>query len=314
MRVSLAALVALLATPAFGEPPKVVVDIAPVHALVAQVMEGVETPQLLLDQGDNPHSVQLKPSQARMLAGADLVIWVGPELSPWLEDIVEMEADDSIALTAHPATYLREFAQPDMDHAHADEADHDHAQDEHAEDAQGGHTHSGVDPHVWLTTRNARAWIDVFADTLAERDPDNADTYRANASRAKDGINALDAEIESRLAAHQGAEIVTFHDAFGYFAEEFGIKIAGAVRPGDASAPSAAALAQLKALVADHGVECAFAEPGHDPGLLDAIAGATGLRIGLLDPTGALQPVGPGHYTATLTAVAEAIAGCLEEE
>lgn len=354
MRFSVALLPALLGAPAFAEPPQVVVDIAPVHALLSQVMEGVATPDLLLQQGDNPHAVQLKPSQARMLANADLVIWVGPELSPWLEDIVELEANDSIALTAHPATHLRAFGEgheehahdegdaheeadhedhddhahgeeghedhADMDHdehdhdEHMEELDHDHADEAHAEDGHEGHDHTGTDPHVWLTTENARAWIDLFADTLSERDPDNAEAYRTNAADALVGIDALDAHIESRLAGHQGAEIVTFHDSYQYFAEEFGLVIAGSVRPGDASTPSAAALSELKELVAEHGVECAFAEPAHDPALLDAIAGGTGLRIGLLDPTGTLQPLGQDLYAGMMTAAAEAIADCLEGE
>jgi zinc transport system substrate-binding protein len=284
-----------------------------------------------------------------MLAAADLLIWVGPDLSPWLEGIVGTQVDDHIALTVHAATHLRTFrqagaAEEDRAHdndAHAqddetrdDGADHDghahdeagrddHADMEHedqhdtdhdepAEEAHAGHAHTGVDPHVWLSTENARAWLGVFADTLAERDPDNAAAYRANAAEATAELYALDAQIESRLAAHLGAEIVTFHESFGYFAEQFGIEVAGSVRSGDASAPSAAAMDKLRNLVADHGIECAFAEPAFDPGLLDAIAGGTGLRIGTLDPTGALLPTGPGHYTATLTGIAEAIADCLE--
>ena len=68
----------------------------------------------------------------------------------------------------------------------------------------------------------------------------------------------------------------------------------------------------LRDLVAEHGVSCAFAEPAYDPGLLDAIAGGTGLRIGTLDPTGSTQPVGPGQYAATLEGIAVSIADCLE--
>lgn len=319
MRFSIALLptliTGLIAAPALAEPPQVVADIAPVHALLSQVMEGVATPQLLLEQNADPHAVQLRPSQARMLAGADLLVWVGPELSPWLEGIVETEGTEALALTAHAATHLRAFgAVEEDDHDHADEAtaeeaDHDHeegAEDEH------GHVHTGVDPHAWLSTENARAWVGLFADTLAARDPENAALYRANADKARAELDALDAEIRARLAAHRGAEIVTFHEAFGYFVDEFGIEVVGSVRPGDASAPSAAAVDALRDLVAEHGVECAFAEPAYDPGLLDAISQGAGLRVGVLDPTGALQPVGPGHYAATLSGIANAIADCLE--
>lgn len=330
MRFTIALLPALIAGPALAEPPVVVADIAPVHALLAQVMEGVATPQLLLEQNADPHAVQLRPSQARMLAGADLLVWVGPELSPWLEGIVGTEGTEALALTRLPETHLREFGEEDTDHAddaaghdddgaaddadqdHGDDVDHDHADEAQAEAAGHDHAHTGVDPHVWLSTENARAWLGVFAETLAARDPENAAVYRANAQDAVAELDALDARIAGRLTAHQGAEIVTFHAAFGYFTEEFGIDVVGSVRPGDASAPSAAALDALRDLVADHGVECAFAEPAYDPGLLDTIAGGTGLRIGTLDATGSTQVPGPGHYAATLDGIAVAIAECLE--
>jgi len=329
----LSAILSLAALPAFADAPKVVVDIAPVHALVAQVMSGVGAPDLLLDQDANPHSVQLRPSQARMLSEADLVIWVGPELSPWLERALDgLGADDQIVLMDHPATTLRPFVRPaaaEDDHGHDDDHDHDHDDHDHDDhehddhghddhgheaDAHDDHDHGDYDPHLWTSIDNARAWLPAFAEDLAARDPENAATYRANAENAVAGIDDLAAAIEARLASHQGAEIVTFHAAWGYFADRFGFEIAGTVRPGDASTPSAAALAKLRDIVADHGVTCAFAEPAFDPALLEAIAGETGLRIGLLDPTGALQEIGPGHYAATLSAAADSISECLSQQ
>lgn len=319
-----ATLFSLLALPALAEPPKVVVDIAPIHALAAQVMEGVGEPALLLEQDANPHSVQLKPSQARMLADADLVIWVGPELSPWLEHTVEgLGATGSLILMDHPATHLRPFARPvgaaqpehddEHDDEHSDEHDDDHGGEEHeAED--DGHAHGAMDPHLWMSVDNARAWLAVFAEDFAARDPENAETYRANATRAQAGIDDLTARIEAHLAPVAGAEIITFHASFGYFADRFPITIAGSVRPGDATSPSAAALAKLEDLVATHDIACAFAEPAFDPALIKAIAGQTGLKIGTLDPTGALQTPGPNHYAATLEAAAEAITTCIQAE
>lgn len=311
LRFTTAALASILALPAIAEPPKVVVDIAPIHALAAQVMEGVATPELLLAQDANPHAVQLRPSQARMLADADVVIWVGPALSPWLADTVEtLGSADSLVLMDSPATTLRDFEPPvgAEDDGHDDAGDADEA--DHAEDA---HDHGEKDPHIWMSVDNARAWLGLFAEDFAARDPDNAATYRANAEKAQAGIDQLVDRIEARLAPVAGSEIVTFHASFGYFADRFPITIVGSVRPGDATSPSAAALAALEALVADHDVACAFAEPAFDPALLAAIAGDTGLKIGTLDPTGALQQPGPGHYAATLEAVADGIAACIEE-
>jgi zinc transport system substrate-binding protein len=302
--VRLAILLFFLALPAFAEPPRVVADIAPVHALVSQVMEGVATPLLLLDQSDSPHAALMRPSQARMLAEADLVIWVGPELSPWLaRSIAGLGTADSLVLMDDPASTLRDLEPP------AGMAD-----EEEAHGAEDLHDHGARDPHLWLSVDNARAWLGVFAEDFAARDPENAETYRANASRAQAEIDALAARIDATLAPYAGAEIITFHAALGYFGDRFATTIAGSVRPGDAASPSAAALAALRDLVAEHNIACAFGEPGFDPGLIAAIAGETGLKIGTLDPTGVLQSPGPGHYAATLQAVADNIVACIESD
>ena len=298
MRFRLAALLALLALPALAEPPRVVADIAPVQSLLAQVMAGVAEPALLVDQDANPHAVQLRPSQARMLADAELLVWVGPGLTPWLEDAAAaLTGADQIVLMNSRATHLRRLAP---DEVHADEQSTD------------DHDHGALDPHVWLAPDNAHAWLGLFAEALAARDPEHAATYRANAAAAQAALDTEVARLATRLAPHRGAEIVTFHAAFGYFAERFGLAIVGSVRPSDATSPSAAALAQLRTLVADHGVRCAFTEPAFDPALLEALAGETGLTLGALDATGALQAPGPGQYTATLGAIGDAIADCLD--
>lgn len=300
-RIIIALALALFTLPAAATPPKVVVDIAPVHALVAQVMEGVATPELLLTQDADPHMVQLRPSQARMLQDADLIIWVGPDLSPWLEHALShLGNPPALALMGNPVTHLRDFTPPLGAEEHDGEGDHD------------DHAHSGKDPHVWMSVDNARAWLGLFADRLSELDPENAAAYQANARVAEARIDDLTARIEARLAPVAGAKIVTFHAAFGYFADRFPITIAASVRPGDASTPSAATIARLKELVASEDIACAFAEPAFNPALLKTIAGETGLKIGTLDPTGALQQPGPDNYAATLYAVADNIATCVE--
>ncbi len=302
----LAAILSVAALPAFAAPPQVVADIAPVASLVAQVMKGVASPELLLSQGTSPHEATLRPSQAKMLSGADLVVWVGPELSPWLgEALTALSEAQQLELVDNPATKLRQFSEAEM--AAADEDHEGEGEDAHH------HDHDGVDPHVWLSPDNAAAWLPVIAEELATLDPDNAETYRANAANAAAGIADLKAQIAAQLAPYQGAKIVTFHDAFGYFARDFGLDIAGSVRPGDATAPSAASVSALKAIVTQEQISCAFTEPGFDPALLNAIASDAGIRIGVLDPIGALQEPGPDNYAATLTAIADNAAACLSE-
>lgn len=319
MRLSLVP--ALLAPlPALAEPPMVVTDIAPVHALVSQVMAGVGEPALLLDGAADPHSVALKPSQARLLEQAQLVVWVGPELEPWLARALDgLGRAEAIALLDLPVTTLRDFdgSPATLDNGAYEEGvgesdDHHHDDDTHAHDED--HAHEGTDPHAWLSPDNARAWLGTLAEELSARDPENAETYQANAQAAILDITQMDAEISAQLEPFAGAEIVTFHDAFGYFTTAYGIDVLGSLRAGDASAPSAAALSELKALVADHGVTCAFLEPAADDGLLKAIEQDAGLKTGVLDATGQTLTPGPELYGDLMTSLATTIATCLADD
>jgi hypothetical protein len=87
--LALASTTAILAGAASAEAPKVVVDIAPVHSLVARVMEGVGVPSLIVTPGASPHQYQMRPSQAAALQDADIVVWMSESLTPWLEETVE---------------------------------------------------------------------------------------------------------------------------------------------------------------------------------------------------------------------------------
>lgn len=320
-RLTLSVLMATVTLPAFADAPRVVTDIAPVHSLVSQVMAGVGTPDLLLDGSADPHSVQLKPSQARAVSQADLVVWVGEELEPWLARVLEGLGDgQSLALLDLPATQLRSFDEAgshDHDHAeHAhegdDHAEHEHEEHDHAGDDHG-HDHSGVDPHAWLAPANAQAWLIALAEELGALDPENAATYTANADAAAAAIGVQSQEIAARLAPYEGAEIVTFHDAFSYFTDSYGIEVLGSVRPGDASTPSAAAVDALREAVAEHGVTCAFGEPNHDPAMLETLASEAGLTVGTLDATGALLSAGPELYGTMMDNLATALEGCLSQ-
>ena len=83
-RLPLSVAATLMAGTAMADVPDVAVDIAPVHSLVARVMEGVGTPDLIVAPGASPHEYSLRPSEAAALQEAELVFWVGPGLTPWL--------------------------------------------------------------------------------------------------------------------------------------------------------------------------------------------------------------------------------------
>jgi zinc transport system substrate-binding protein len=151
----LTALPLVLATPALADVPRVAVDIAPVHALVAQVMAGVGVPDLVLPPTASPHAYALRPSEAAALQGADLVVWIGPQLTPWLAGPLDTLSGNAARLGLLEVAGIRrlEFRQGASFEAH-DHDDHeghdDHAHDDHGDEAHdhAGHDHGhGHDAH-----------------------------------------------------------------------------------------------------------------------------------------------------------------------
>ncbi len=86
---------ALMSSTAMADVPSVAVDIAPVHSLVARVMDGVGVPNLIVQTGASPHEYNLRPSEAAALQSADLVFWMGEGLTPWLGNALETLAADA---------------------------------------------------------------------------------------------------------------------------------------------------------------------------------------------------------------------------
>ncbi|MBL9048951.1 MAG: zinc ABC transporter substrate-binding protein, partial [Tabrizicola sp.] len=292
------------------------------------VMGDLGQPELLLAKGADEHDFQLRPSQAGAVADAALVVWIGPELTPWLDIALDSRPDEAAALALLDAagTSLRGYAEGEKTEAGHEEAGHeeagheeagheeeghDHADEDHAAHDHAGHDHDGIDPHAWLDPGNAQVWLGLIAAELSRLDPENAATYQANSAAAVERIAALDAELAAILAPVKDKPLVTFHDAFGYFGDHYGLTLAGSIALGDAASPGAARLAELRAEMESGAVLCIFPEVQHDPALVTQMAEGTGARIGgALDPVGSALDAGPGAYAALMTGLARTIADC----
>ncbi|WP_375573446.1 zinc ABC transporter substrate-binding protein [Seohaeicola saemankumensis] len=337
--VSFGLMAALLSSAAIADVPRVATDIAPVHSLVAQIMQGLGEPSLIVQPGASPHGYSMRPSEARALDQADLVIWVGEALTPWLEGPIATlgENADKIELMSVEGTIVYDyregatFGHHDHDHGADDHAkdhdhdhDHDHAKNEakdhdhdhaekahdHAEHDHSGHDHSGHDSHAWLDPVNARLWLGVIAAELGRLDPDNAAAYAANAAAGQADIDALQAEIAAMLAPVSDKGFVVFHDAYQYFERRFDLAAAGAITLSDASTPSAGRIAELRDAVATMGAACVFAEPQFDKRLIDTVF-AGSARVGLLDPLGQDLAPGAALYPQMMRGMAMSFADCL---
>lgn len=341
----------LLAGTAMAEVPRVAVDIAPVHSLVTRVMGELGTPDLIIPPGASPHEYSLRPSEAAALQEADLVIWMGEDLAPWLDDAVGTLAVDAsvTGLLEADGTVLLDFRESALfeahDHGHDDEhedhddhgegEDHDHGDHEdHAEDdhddhddhddlAEGDHghddhahddhdhAHGDYDPHAWLSPENAATWLNVIAAQLSAADPDNAGAYFANAAEARAELDSVMAEVNGILDPVRGGNFIVFHDAYQYFESAFDFPASGAISLGDATDPSPARVAEIQARVADENIACVLSEPQFNPGLVASVMDGTEARTAVLDPLGSSLEPGETLYEELLRNLANELADCL---
>jgi len=317
--LSLCLTAAWLAGPAYADRPRVAVDIAPIHSLVAQVMEGIGMPDLIIQPGATPHEYSLRPSEAAALQSADLVFWIGPDLTPWLEEAIETlaPAADLTTLMDIDGTVQLEFREDAVfeahDHSdHADEDDHDD-HDDHADHGD----HAGHDPHAWLSPKNAMTWLEVIAgrlSALSAVDPVNSDAYVANAASGRAVIEALMDEVDATLDPVRGRAFIVFHDAYQYFETDFDVSASGAISISDASDPSPARIAEIRGQIAEQGVDCVLAEPQFNPGLVATVLRGSDAQMGIVDPLGADLELGAELYPQLIRNLSNALAECLRSK
>ncbi len=284
-------------------PPAVVASIAPVHSLVAAVMQGAGAPTLLLKGGGSPHTATLRPSDAAALQNADVVFWIGSEMETFLAKPLRALPARArvVALAEAPGVTLlasRQGGVWDEDHHDAvDDGDH------------GGH--GAHDMHIWLDPRNAMAMTDAIAATLSEADPDRAETYADNAAELRQRLQALDTDLRSRLAPYVGKPYIVFHDAYHYFEARYGLSPAGAIAISPDRAPGARTLAAIRDRIEASGAVCVFREPQFEPALVTTVVAGTPARVAVLDPLGVDLAPSPEAYFALMRRLADSLSACL---
>ncbi|MFC0339501.1 zinc ABC transporter substrate-binding protein [Paracoccus niistensis] len=330
----LSLLAALFAGTAVADVPNVAVDIAPVHSLVAHVMEGVGTPALIVAPGASPHEYSLRPSEAGALQEADLVFWVSPALTPWLSDAVETLAGDAVVTTLVDVegTIRLDVREGALFEAHAHEEDEavDHGHDDHAHEADhaaeqaedkdyaessashdDAHADGALDPHAWLSPQNAAVWMNAIAAELSAIDPENASIYSANAAAGRSELEALVKEIGGVLEPVRERNFIVFHDAYQYFEASLDLPASGAIAFSDAADPSPARIAEIQARVAELGISCVLSEPQFSSRLVETVLDGTEARSGVLDPLGSDLEPGPTLYPQLIHNLAATLADCL---
>ena len=256
----------------------VVATTTQVADLVRQVGGNRVSVDGMLRPGGDPHDYEPRPSDVAAVAKADVVFRSGGEVDDWLGDVIGNAGGD-----AEVVTLIDSVRRLDDD------------------------------PHWWQDPRNAVRAVEVIRARLARLDPGGRSTYRRNAERVERELRALDRRIAACVGRvpRSKRKIVTTHDALGYFARRYGVKVVGAIIPSLSTQAQASAgdVERLVEQIRREGVEAVFPESSVNPDIERAIAREAGARIGdslYADSLGAAGSAGD-TYAGALAADAGAL-------
>lgn len=252
--VLLALLLALMASPGCGgsdagngdERLRVVTSLELFADMVRNVAGDRAEVAALLPAGADPHTYELAPARVVDVARAGVVFINGLDLEGGLGDVLRENAGG-------PVVELTEglAIRPDGN------------------------------PHLWLDAELAVGYVERILLALTAEDPDGAATYAANAAAYGDSLVALDGELESAVASIPAdrRKLVTFHNAFAYLADAYGLELVGVVATSPGQEPSARAISDLIQAIRDEGVQAVFAEPQFNAAILESAAEEAGVRV-----------------------------------
>lgn len=270
-----------------SEALDVVVTMPFMHSMVEAVGAEYVSIESIVPRGSDAHTYQPSPGDAQLIADADVIFSNGLGLEEFLDDLVE-SAGGVDTPQYELADGLQDAANDSDDHHHDDgHADDDHSDDHNDDDADNGdddqhdHDYSDGNPHLWLDPSYAIHYVEHIHDGLADSDPSNASVYRDNADKFIEEIEAFDEWAQEEMAQIPDANryLVTFHDAFPYFANHYDLEVIGVVVTSPGREPGAQEIAQLADEIRDVGVPAIFIEPQFNPSLAESIADEAGVEV-----------------------------------
>ena len=231
---------------------------------VVRDVPGVRVVTMASESAGCLHDYQLQTRDMVTLEGADALVINGGGMEQFMDKVIAQRPELPVINASDGIEML------------CSEDGHDH--DGH------DHDHGVYNAHVWLDPALAIRQVQNIADGLAAADSEHAEAYQQNAAAYKARLQALDAELSAQLAPLAGSAIVTFHEAFTYFADAYGLVVAGVIANDAGEEPSTRQIAQTCDLVKQRQVKALFVEPQYPTKSAETIARETGARVYTLDP------------------------------
>ncbi|MBP3637613.1 MAG: zinc ABC transporter substrate-binding protein [Clostridia bacterium] len=299
MKKLLATLLAAMLLPAAAMAETIVTSFYPVYLFtlnLTQGIDGMEVRNLAAPDTGCLHDYQLQTGDMKKLAAADAFLINGAGMENYLSGVMEAFPE----LPVVDASAGIELLCTEEEHDH----DHDHE-----------HDHGAYNAHVWLDAQNAQTMVSNLAEGLMAACPDKAEAIAANRDAYLARLAVLDEELAAGLADLPRKDIITFHEAFPYFAQAYGLNVAAVVNREPSDALSPAKLAELVKLVVKLGVPPLFVEPQYEDMAAQTLARETGAAVYSLDPvvTGPESDIPLTYYEDVMRANMQVLQNALSQ-
>lgn len=227
----------------------------------------------ILPPGASPHTYEPTPEDVRNLQNARLIFTIGHGLDNWTETLTANLPQAQI-IAMDQGLSLREH-----DHGHP------HEKTEEKEPDKEEHE-KNKDPHYWLSVKNAKIMASNIARALIALDPANEKMYTENLADYINELNYTDEAIRHKFRDFEKRNILTYHNAWGYFAQDYDLNVIGAFEVNPGQEPTIEQLAELQAKIKNHGLHTIFIEPQLSEQIIKPFSQDLGLKTAILDPLG----------------------------
>jgi len=270
------------------ERTKVAATIFPLYDITKNIAGDKLDVKLILPPGASPHTFEAKPQDIKNLQNTKVIFAIGHNLDNWTTEIVSAIEEAELYIVDSEIDLI-EF---------------NHEND---------HEHKNVDPHYWLSVENAKVIVENIYEKVKEIDPENSRIYKSNYKNYLNELSNADLEIKKNLADLKTKKMVTFHNAWQYFAKDYGLKIVKTFEPFPGKQPTAKYLLDLEQSIKKNDIEIIFSEPQLSVESLQAFLNDMDLELFVLDPLGGTGP-DTNSYIKTMKKNAEVISEALDYE
>lgn len=278
----------------------VISSVRPIGFITEAIASGVTNTDILLPDGASPHTYSLKPSDLAKIKNADLIIWVGEDMEVFMPTVLK-NVDEQKQIELMDVSEIKSLLRTNH---HDDEIPHN----------DNDHHHGEYDEHIWLSPKIAKIIAKSIHDKLIELYPNKVQLLDANLNEFITNLSETEQNIAKKLISVQNRGYFVFHDAYGYFESQFGLKNLGSFTINPAVQPGVQTVYAIQKKLAEHQAVCVFREPQFSPAVIKKLVNGTNVKIGELNPLGTGIIVEKGAYSHFLLTLTQELLDCLDKK